>query len=71
LCIPTFYELWIPLSKKNEPLFRQVYIKDGMVYAHAPASVLRQILALRIHLDDSTAHNGLLRVLQGTQTMAF
>jgi hypothetical protein len=39
-----------------------------VVYAHAPASVRRQVLALRIHLDDSTAHNGLLRVLPGTHT---
>jgi ectoine hydroxylase-related dioxygenase (phytanoyl-CoA dioxygenase family) len=39
-----------------------------MVYAHAPATVLRQVLALRIHLDDSTAENGPLRVLPGTHT---
>src|ERR1700680_406909 len=43
-------------------------VKDGVVYAHAPASVLRQVLALRIHLDDSTSHNGPLRVLPGTHT---
>jgi ectoine hydroxylase-related dioxygenase (phytanoyl-CoA dioxygenase family) len=41
-------------------------VKDGVVYAHAPASVLCQVLALRIHLDDSTAENGPLRVLPGT-----
>jgi ectoine hydroxylase-related dioxygenase (phytanoyl-CoA dioxygenase family) len=43
--------------------------KDGVVYAHAPASVLAQILALRLHLDDSTAENGPLRVLPGTHTL--
>lgn len=40
--------------------------KDGIVYAHAPASALEQVLALRIHLDDSTETNGPLRVLSGT-----
>ena len=43
-------------------------IKDGVTYAHAPASALSQVLALRIHLDDSTAENGPLRVLPGTHT---
>lgn len=43
-------------------------IKDGVNYAHAPASALEQVLALRLHLDDSTAENGPLRVLPGTHT---
>jgi ectoine hydroxylase-related dioxygenase (phytanoyl-CoA dioxygenase family) len=44
-------------------------IKDGVTYAHAPASALSQVLALRVHLDDSTAANGPLRVLPGTHTL--
>ncbi len=40
--------------------------KEGVNYAHAPASVLSQVLALRVHLDDSTGDNGPLRVLPGT-----
>jgi ectoine hydroxylase-related dioxygenase (phytanoyl-CoA dioxygenase family) len=43
-------------------------IKDGVIYAHAPAAALEQVLALRIHLDDSTADNGPLRVLPGTHS---
>jgi ectoine hydroxylase-related dioxygenase (phytanoyl-CoA dioxygenase family) len=43
-------------------------VKDGLNYAHAPASALSQVLALRVHLDDSTAENGPLRVLPGTHT---
>jgi hypothetical protein len=27
-------------------------VKDGVIYAHAPASALTQVVALRIHLDD-------------------
>jgi ectoine hydroxylase-related dioxygenase (phytanoyl-CoA dioxygenase family) len=41
-------------------------VKDGITYAHAPASVLVQVLALRVHLDESNADNGPLRVLPGT-----
>lgn len=40
--------------------------KDGIIYAHAPASALEQVLALRIHLDDSMKTNGPLRVIPGT-----
>jgi ectoine hydroxylase-related dioxygenase (phytanoyl-CoA dioxygenase family) len=43
-------------------------VKDGVDYAHAPAGALEKILALRIHLDDSTLENGPLRVLPGTHT---
>jgi ectoine hydroxylase-related dioxygenase (phytanoyl-CoA dioxygenase family) len=41
-------------------------VKDGVTYAHAPASALNKVLALRVHFDDSTAANGPLRVLPGT-----
>ena len=41
-------------------------MKDGVTYAHAPASALCQVLVLRVHLDNSDADNGPLRVLPGT-----
>ena len=44
-------------------------VKDGVIYAHAPASALEQVVALRVHLDDSTSENGPLRVLPGTHTL--
>ncbi len=44
-------------------------VKEGVIYAHAPASVLRNVLALRLHFDDSTLENGPLRVLPGTHAM--
>jgi ectoine hydroxylase-related dioxygenase (phytanoyl-CoA dioxygenase family) len=43
-------------------------VKEGVVYAHAPANALRQVLALRVHLDDSTDRNGPLRVLPRSRT---
>src|SRR5262245_289168 len=43
--------------------------KGGITYAHAPASALSQVVALRVHLDASTDDNGPLRVLPGTQEL--
>jgi hypothetical protein len=40
--------------------------KAGIIYAHAPAVALSRVVALRLHLDDSGADNGPLRVLPGT-----
>jgi len=44
-------------------------LKDGVPYAHAPAHALEQVLALRLHLDDSLSENGPLRVLPATHKM--
>ena len=43
--------------------------KDGVLYANAPVTALAQVVALRVHLDDSTADNGPLRVLPGTHAL--
>jgi hypothetical protein len=60
----------LPLRERQEtPGWGPWSIKDGVIYAHAPASALSRVLALRLHLDDSTAENGPLRVLPGTHTL--
>ena len=57
----------LPLCKRQEVQgWGPWSVKDGIPYAHAPGSVLTQVLALRIHFDDSTHENGPLRVLPGT-----
>lgn len=57
----------LPLRERVEtPGWGPWSVKDGVLYAHAPTSALTQVLALRIHLDDSTEQNGPLRVLPGT-----
>ena len=43
--------------------------KDDIHYAHAPADALQRVIALRVHLDDSTSDNGPLRVLPGTHEL--
>ena len=44
-------------------------VKAGIAYAHAPTVALSQVVALRIHLDDSNAANGPLRVLPRTHRL--
>jgi ectoine hydroxylase-related dioxygenase (phytanoyl-CoA dioxygenase family) len=57
----------LPLrERKPLPGWGPWSVKEGVNYAHAPASALRQVLALRVHLDDSNEHNGPLRVLPRT-----
>jgi len=38
-------------------------IKEGMTFVHAPDAVLSRMVAVRLHLDPSTPHNGPLRVI--------
>jgi Phytanoyl-CoA dioxygenase (PhyH) len=60
----------LPLLKRCElPGWGPWSVKENVVYAHAPATALEQVLALRVHLDDSTKQNGPLRVLPGTHTL--
>jgi ectoine hydroxylase-related dioxygenase (phytanoyl-CoA dioxygenase family) len=57
----------LPLTEKvATPGWGPWSIKDGVNYAHAPREALDQILALRVHLDDSTSANGPLRVIPNT-----
>ena len=44
-------------------------VKAGIVYSHAPAHALANIVAIRLHLDDSRNDNGPLRVLPSTHTL--
>jgi len=60
----------LPLTEKREtPGWGPWSVKEGINYAHAPASALEQVLALRLHVDDSTNENGPLRVLPGTHDL--
>jgi ectoine hydroxylase-related dioxygenase (phytanoyl-CoA dioxygenase family) len=60
----------LPLRERHEtPGWGPWSVKEGVTYAHAPASALWRVLALRVHLDESTEENGPLRVLPGTHSM--
>jgi ectoine hydroxylase-related dioxygenase (phytanoyl-CoA dioxygenase family) len=60
----------LPIRERREsPGWGPWSVKEGVTYAHAPASALENVLALRVHLDDSTEANGPLRVLPGTHNL--
>jgi len=62
----------LPLRNRQEaPGWGPWSTKEGIHYAHAPSDVLSQVLALRVHLDDSTVDNGPLKVLPGTHTLGI
>ena len=54
------------ISRFDSPEWGPWSKKAGILYAHAPTWALRRVLALRIHLDASTAENGPLRVIPGS-----
>lgn len=59
----------LPLVERNETEgWGPWSMKEGVNYAHAPAKALNRVLAIRLHLDDSTEENGPLRVLPGTHS---
>src|SRR5262249_45274673 len=60
----------LPLTQRGEIAgWGPWSIKEGINYAHAPAQALERVVALRVHLDDSTAQNGPLRVIPGTHKL--
>ena len=57
----------MPLKERIEaPEWGPWSNKAGVLYAHAPAWALEQVVALRVSLDDSLTTNGPLRVLPNT-----
>jgi hypothetical protein len=44
-------------------------VKDGVPHAIAPESMLREMISLRVHLDDCGAESGPLRVIPGSHAL--
>jgi ectoine hydroxylase-related dioxygenase (phytanoyl-CoA dioxygenase family) len=60
----------LPLRERRDvPGWGPWSVKAGITFAQAPAAALSRVIALRVHLDDSRADNGPLRVLPGTHAM--
>lgn len=51
------------LARLDAPGWGPWTTKAGVLHAIAPAEALKRVVALRIHLDDSTVDNGPLRVI--------
>jgi ectoine hydroxylase-related dioxygenase (phytanoyl-CoA dioxygenase family) len=68
--VPWHQDLTIAVTDRVEADgFGPWSIKDGVHHVQAPASVLGAILAIRLHLDDTPATNGALRVIPGSHRL--
>ena len=60
-------DLTIPVMQRLDTEdFGPWTVKSNIVHVHAPESVLQRMLIVRIHMDDTGASNGALRVLPGS-----
>jgi ectoine hydroxylase-related dioxygenase (phytanoyl-CoA dioxygenase family) len=67
--IPWHQDTALPLTSSfDAPGWGPWSEKAGALHAHAPAWALSRVIALRVHLDASTAANGALRVVPGSHT---
>jgi ectoine hydroxylase-related dioxygenase (phytanoyl-CoA dioxygenase family) len=68
--VPWHQDLTISVRQRREVSgFGPWSVKDGVVHVQPPASVLESLVALRLHLDDTPADNGALRVMPGTHLL--
>lgn len=68
--VPWHQDLTIAVASRVDiPGFGPWSVKDGVVHVQPPVEVLQQVLTIRLHLDDTPASNGALRVLPGTHRL--
>jgi len=68
--VPWHQDLTIAIAERREvDGFGPWSIKDGLPHVQPPVTVLEQILAIRVHLDETPAAGGALRVLPGTHRL--
>lgn len=68
--VPIHQDLSIPVAARvAAPELRGWSEKEGVLFVRAPVSVLEQLVAVRVHLDDCGADDGPLRVVPGSHTM--
>lgn len=62
--VPWHQDIGIPIrERKDVPGFTAFTMKEGILHANAPTSVLQNLLILRLHLDTATATNGAMRLI--------
>jgi hypothetical protein len=65
--VPWHQDLTIAVRERREASgFGPWSVKDGVVHVQPPDEVITRMLAVRIHLDDTRAENGALRVIAGS-----
>ena len=70
--VPRHRDAFVAVAERVEtPGFTDWTIKAGVWHVRPPASTLRGMVALRIHLDDCGAASGPLRVVPGSHRSGF
>jgi hypothetical protein len=65
--VPVHQDLSIPVRERIDDAACSAWSeKEGVLFVQPPATVLETLVAVRLHLDDSTASNGPLRVVRGS-----
>jgi hypothetical protein len=60
-------DLCIPVQERIDAATCSAWsVKEGVLFVQPPATVLEAVVAVRLHLDESTASNGPLRVVPGS-----
>jgi hypothetical protein len=68
--VPWHQDLTIAVAARIDvPGFGPWSVKDGVVHVQPPPEVLQQVVAIRLHLDDTSTSNGALHVLPGTHRL--
>ncbi|MGC1303555.1 MAG: phytanoyl-CoA dioxygenase family protein [Caulobacteraceae bacterium] len=65
--VPWHQDVTIAVDRRIEAEgFGPWSVKAGVLHVQPPASVLQQMISVRLHLDDCPAENGVLRVIAGS-----
>jgi hypothetical protein len=65
--VPWHQDLSIPVAERvDDPALRGWTEKEGSLFVQAPAEILEQMVAVRVHLEACTVHDGPLRVVSGS-----
>ncbi|WP_417384035.1 phytanoyl-CoA dioxygenase family protein [Gimesia sp.] len=68
--VPPHQDLQTPIQGRTEaPGWINWSVKAGQQYAEPPLEVFRQMLAVRVHLDECPGENGALEVVPGSHRM--
>lgn len=68
--VPIHQDLSIPVARRvQEPSLSGWSAKEGAWFVHAPASILANLVAVRLHLDSCKADDGALHVLPGSHSL--
>lgn len=70
--VPVHQDLSIPVARRvDAPDLRGWSQKEGALFVQAPAELLAQLVAVRVHLDACGADDGPLRVLPGSHRLGL